>query len=150
MEHINNDENISFLLEEKYIENSDRGELDKILSEFDNDNFVNPMINTTEYNYNNIDSNDDLNSSYLLDYYNSELYYNEECTVKDLLKICQYYDIDKEIKLSKCKKQDIISTILYFESLSDNFNIVKERNMMWKYINALVNNKKMKKYVIWN
>jgi len=70
-------------------------------------------------------------------------------TVKDLLKICQYYGIDKNIKASKCKKQDIISTIVFFESLPENVKIVNKRHKMWAYIVELTNDPKMKKYIIW-
>ena len=70
-------------------------------------------------------------------------------TIKDLLKICQYYGIDKDIKASKCKKQDIISTIVFFESLPENVKIVNKRHKMWAYIVELTNDPKMKKYIIW-
>jgi hypothetical protein len=69
-------------------------------------------------------------------------------TVKELLKICNYYDIDNNIKNSKCKKQDIISTIQYYESLPENIEIVQKRKTMWFYIEELLNDSKMKKYVI--
>ena len=83
-------------------------------------------------------------------YSNDELYYNEEYNIKELLKICEYYDIEKNIKSSKCKKQDIISTIIYFESQPENYEIVEIRNKMWAYMTELYNDKKMKKYVIWS
>ena len=82
-------------------------------------------------------------------YGDDELYYNQEYTIKDLLKICEYYGIEKNIKSSKCKKQDIVSTIVYFESLPENYNIVIKRNRMWAYMMELFNDVKMKKYVIW-
>jgi hypothetical protein len=69
-------------------------------------------------------------------------------TVKELLKICNYYDMEENIKNSKCKKQDIISTIQYFESLPENIEIVQKRKTMWFYITELLNDQKMKKYVI--
>ena len=72
---------------------------------------------------------------------------NELLTVKDLLKICSYYGIDKSIK--KYKKQDIIATICYFESLPENDIIVQKRYMMWKNIYELLNDPIMKKYIIW-
>jgi len=75
--------------------------------------------------------------------------FNPVDTVKDLLKICQYYGIDKNIKASKCKKQDIISTIVFFESLPENVKIVNKRHKMWAYIVELTNDPKMKKYIIW-
>lgn len=74
----------------------------------------------------------------------------EACTVKDLLKICHYYGIDKSVKASKCKKQDIITTLLYFESLPENFELVQKRNRMWAYITELSNDSKMKQFVIWS
>jgi len=72
---------------------------------------------------------------------------NESLTVKELLKICSYYGLDKSIK--KYKKQDIIDTIFYFESLPKNNNIVQKRYLMWKNIYELLNDPIMKKYVIW-
>jgi hypothetical protein len=80
---------------------------------------------------------------------NDENYYNDEYTVKDLLKICNYYGIEKNIKSLKCKKQDIISTIIYYESLPENVEIVEKRNRMWAYMVELYNDPKMKKYIIW-
>lgn len=75
--------------------------------------------------------------------------FNPVDTVKDLLKICQYYGIDKNIKASKCKKQDIISTIVFFESLPENDKIVNKRHKMWACISELLSDPKMKKYIIW-
>ena len=72
---------------------------------------------------------------------------NTVYTVKELLKICSYYGIDKSIK--KYKKQDIIATICYFESLPENDIIVQKRYMMWKNIYELLNDPIMKKYIIW-
>jgi len=80
---------------------------------------------------------------------NDENYYNDEYTVKDLLKICNYYGIEKNIKSLKCKKQDIISTIIYYESLPENVEIVEKRHRMWAYMVELYNDPKMKKYIIW-
>jgi len=79
-----------------------------------------------------------------------ELYYNNNYNVKELLIICQYYGISKEVKISKCKKQDISSTIVFFESLPQNIVIVKQRKLLWSYLNELKNDIVMKKYVIWN
>ena len=92
---------------------------------------------------------EDLKEEYEV-YENEELYYNEACTIKDLLKICYYYGIDKSVKASKCKKQDIITTLLYFESQPENFELVQKRNRMWAYITELSNDSKMKQFVIWS
>lgn len=80
--------------------------------------------------------------------FNNEFFYNEY-TVKELLRICNYYDIEKHVKSSKCKKQDIISSIVYFESLPENAKLVNRRHIMWSYIMELLCEPKMKKYVIW-
>lgn len=103
---------------------------------------INEMNNEMNNEYDNI--------NYVWNEINDETYYNEEYTVKDLLKICEYYGIDNDVKKSKCKKQDIIATIVYFESLSENNEIVEKRNKMWAYMTELLNDNKMKKYLIWN
>lgn len=78
-----------------------------------------------------------------------ETYYSE-FTVKELLKICSYYGIDKDVKATKCKKNDIVSTIIYYESLPENYEIVEKRVRFWEYIDELLNDDKMKKYILWN
>jgi len=83
-------------------------------------------------------------------YNNDELYYDKEYTVRDLLKICKYYGIDKDTKASKCKKNDIINTIIFFEVLPENYEIVKTRHRMWAYITELINDPKIKQYIIWS
>ena len=129
----NLNDNIIFFLEEK-IENPHNTtdiEIQKMLSEFEEEEFEEYMPPNNEFE-------------------SSELYYyDNEYTIKDLLKICEYYTIDKDIKASKCKKLDIISTIVFFESLPENFEIVQKRNKMWIYMSELINDQKMKKYVIW-
>ena len=81
-------------------------------------------------------------------YGNDEIYY-EQYTVKELMKICQYYNIAKNIKSAKCKKQDIISTIVFFEGQSENQEIVNKRHSMWAYMAELAADIKMKPYIIW-
>lgn len=78
-----------------------------------------------------------------------ETYYSE-FTVKELLKICSYYGIDKDVKATKCKKNDIVSTIVYYESLPENYEIVEKRVRFWEYIDEMLNDSKMKKYILWN
>lgn len=132
-----NEEQIKKMMEE--LEQYD--ELNNLESEKYNCLFNNDLFDYTD--------NDDLN--YYIDklsYNCDEMYYDELYTVKDLLKICQYYGIDKNIKSSKCKKPDIISTIIYFESLPENKAIVKQRHRMWAYVTELLNDKKMRKYIL--
>ncbi len=80
---------------------------------------------------------------------NDELYYDEEYKIKDLMKICKYYGIASSVKASKCKKQDIISTIIYFENTPENYNIVFKRHKMWAYMTELLEDPKMKEFLLW-
>ena len=128
-----NDNQITFFLNEKNTGTNTviNDEIQKLLFDFEKEELVEDLVK--EYDV----------------YENEELYYNEACTVKDLLKICYYYGIDKSVKASKCKKQDIITTLLYFESQPENFELVQKRNRMWAYITELSNDSKMKQFVIW-
>jgi hypothetical protein len=149
MDNINNkvNENITFFLSEK--EDSDDKEenfIQQMMDEINNEELEDDTLDLESYSQGN-------KLMYFIDkdfYGNDELYYNQEYTVKDLLKICDYYGIEKNIKSSKCKKQDIITTIIYFESLPENYEVVQKRNIMWAYIAELTNDSKMKKYIIWN
>jgi hypothetical protein len=139
--------NISFLLEEK-----DNNDNENENDEFDFSNFINEMDELTKdnnYNYNN-------NNSELLYYVEKsvftnedETYYSEKYTIKDLMKICCYYGIDKNIKSSKCRKQDIIATIVFFEGQIENANIVYKRHNMWAYMTELIADPKMRAYLLW-
>ena len=139
------DDNIIFFFEEKEDEKTEPKTENSII-----ENIMNEV--ETDWNKEFETFTDTLDLMYFKDrefYGDDDLYYNQEYNVKELLKICQYYGIDKNIKSSKCKKQDIISTIIYFESLPENYAIVQKRNIMWAYMNELINDQKMKKYLIW-
>lgn len=75
--------------------------------------------------------------------------YNENYTVKELLLICEYYGISKELKAKKCNKETIIQFLVDFESNVANTEIVFKRQGLWFYMNELKNDKFMKKYVLW-
>jgi len=75
--------------------------------------------------------------------------YDLNYTLKQLLFICEYYNISKGIKLNKMKKQDIIEQIILFENDMSNFNIVTKRKQLWYFMNELKSDKFMKKYIIW-
>ena len=147
---MSNNNNISFLLEEKH-DNDNQNENEN--DEFDFSNFINEMDELTKdnnYNYNN-------NNSELLYYVEKsvfinedETYYSEKYTIKDLMKICCYYGLDKNIKSSKCKKQDIIATIVFFEGQNENAEIVYKRHNMWAYMTELMTDQKMRAYLIWS
>jgi hypothetical protein len=70
-------------------------------------------------------------------------------TIKQLVVICDYYGISKEVKLNKATKIEIINTLVYFENNSNNEDIVLKRQNLWFYLNELKNDKIMKKYVLW-
>jgi hypothetical protein len=140
---MNPENNISFLLEDN-----------ESLSDEDNNLLIAEMLR--EFDQDSKEELDDLNeeSEYFLkkDIYfgNEELYYDQEYTVKELMKICQYYDISKNIKASKCKKQDIILTIIYFESLEENYDLVQQRHKMWSHMTDLMSDPKMRCYLLWS
>ena len=75
--------------------------------------------------------------------------YEMNYTVKQLMLICEYYDILKDVRTNKLKKQDIIEQILLFEKNMENIEITMKRKELWYYINELKNDKMMKKFVIW-
>lgn len=141
-----NKANISFFLEDISTEELEENnlELEKMMSEFD--------MECQDFNFTNV--NDELKDlSYFIkkDLYNgnNEYYYNEEYKIKDLLKICQYYGIASSVKAAKCKKQDIVSTIVYFEGQPENYEIVEKRHKMWAFVTELLEDTKMKSYLIW-
>jgi hypothetical protein len=145
MNNFNN--NVSFFLAEKYNNMMNESDLKKMMDEFNEeiDSEFDSLIIKDEMCLGEEELNYFMKKKL---YGNDELFYEEEYTVKDLLKICSYYGIDKDIRTSKCKKQDIISTLVYFESLHENIEIVEKRNRMWAYITELLNDPKMKKFVI--
>ena len=120
--------NITFFLEEKVDDTS-----------LENDSEIQKMLNDFE---------DEWNKEGVKEWAFNPVKEGSVNTIKDLLKICQYYGIDKNIKASKCKKQDIISTIVFFESLPENVKIVNKRHKMWACISELLSDPKMKKYII--
>jgi hypothetical protein len=151
-------DNICFFLEEKVDDTKEvnYSEIQTMMKELTED-FVSDYNSIDEYEneYKDVEDEDEKinNLEYFFKkdlYNNDELYYDQECTVKELLKICKYYGIDKDIKSLKCKKNDIINTIIFFEILPENSEIVKKRHRMWAYITELIKDPKMKQYILWN
>jgi len=77
------------------------------------------------------------------------IHYHENFTIKELLLICDYYGIAKELKANKCNKDLIVQHLVEFELNHENNDIVFKRKNMWFYINELKNDKFMKKHVLW-
>ena len=78
-----------------------------------------------------------------------KLNYEINYTVKELLIICEYYGIAKNIRIIKCNKTEIIDILVIYENDIINNYIVVKRKEMWFYINELKNDKFMKKYLLW-
>lgn len=116
---------ISYYIEE--VENESAGEINiaELMAEIDNSELNNDLV------------------------FPKMLNYNENFTVKELLLICDYYGFAKELKNSKCNKEQIIDILVSFESEPINDDIVNKRQTLWFYIGQLKNDKFMKKYVLW-
>jgi len=76
--------------------------------------------------------------------------YTDNWTVKQLMQICDYYGLSKDIKTFKCKKPEIINFLLVFENDGSNFDLVMKRKQLWHCIEELKNDKYMKKFVLWD
>lgn len=134
---MDNENNLIFSFEDFEVNDKNNDEvLNQLLTEFEEDTEDIDVLNLNLLNINHQIGNF------------SELTEYNSYTVKELLKICNYYDIEHNIKNAKCKKQDIISTIQYYESLPENIGLVQQRKTMWFYIKELLNDPKMKKYII--
>ena len=150
-------ENITFFFEDLDVAEDNSLELEKMMLEFQTEEY-NMNINDNTHGNNNgndnntfVSSSDSLNElSYFIkkDFYcgNIEFYYNEEYKLKDLMKICQYYGMTKGLK--NLKKQDIITSIIYFENIPENYEIVEKRHKMWAYMTELLEDPKMKGYLL--
>ena len=125
----NNNENVFFSLDEtEYEDNSTQ--LNNLLEEF---NFE--------------DEKNNLTSAEIMEILSFE--YKTNYTVKELLLMCEYYGIAKELKKNKSNKDVIIFELVTFENNPLNSEIVLKRNGMWYYMSQLKSDNFMKKYIIW-
>ena len=120
---MNMNENISFLLHDK-IEDKDV-DINELMYEFE-------ILNT------NLNKKIKNNNELLNDY-----------NVSELQKICEYYDLLKNVKIAKYKKADIINAIKYYEDDESNKIIVEKRLKLWSNMHELMQDKIMRKYIIW-
>jgi len=127
-------ENISFILDDKegFVDDNIDFDINALLNDFE-------QIKMNSHNHGNEDA-------MLTDMKLYDMNFN----VKQLTVICDYYDITKNIRMAKMKKQDIIEQIILFENTPENFEIVMKRKELWYYIGELKNDKIMKKYILWN
>ena len=113
------------------------------------------LENNLDYNLEIDNLSDLLNEINNHDFINGEIFevmcyeYKNNYTVKELLLICDYYGIAKEMKSNKYNKEEIISVLVQFENNPINNDIFMRRQSMWYYIDKLKNDKFMKKYVLW-
>ena len=129
---MNNDdgENVFFSLDETTVELNNEDIINNLSDEFDYTNQINNL--TCE------EIMESLSIEYKINY-----------TVKDLLLICEYYGISKELKVQKFSKEMIIYFLVDFENDLLNNTIVMKRKKIWSYIDILKNDRFMKKYIIW-
>ncbi len=71
-----------------------------------------------------------------------------ELTLKDLITICNFYELDKFTK--GFRKNDYINLLVTFEISPENYEIVERRQRYWTYIEELKNDPIMKKYIIFD
>lgn len=76
------------------------------------------------------------------------LNYQLNFTVRQLVQICEYYGIAKEIKSNKFNKDETIQMLVVFENDQQNEDIVCKRRLLWFYADELKNDKYMKRYII--
>jgi hypothetical protein len=132
-ENIIIDENVNIQMVEDFDKSNDDFNLKKLMEDFEN-----------------ISLHENENAGYENDQlYIDMLNYDMNFTVKQLLLICEYYGLLKDVKTNKMKKQDIIEQILLFENNNDNYETVIRRKELWYYINELKEDKMMKKFIIW-
>ena len=127
----NKDTNITFFLE------------DFANATYDNEFNINDFMDDMEdFEDIKLDDEDNLKIPQLINY-------NENYTVKELLLICDYYGIAKELKANKCTKDVITQFLVDFESRPINIELVFKRQNLWFYMDELKKDKFMKKYVLW-
>ena len=127
----NCEENVFFSLDETNLDyKNENNIINDLLHDFDYTNQINNL------------TNEEIIESLSIEY---KINYN----VKDLLLICEYYGIAKELKVQKFCKEMIIYFLVDFENDPLNNTIVLQRKKMWRCMNMLKNDKFMKKYIIW-
>jgi len=130
-EHKN--ENITFVLEKDEQHDEAQLNIDNLMSEFNDIKIAEKMYNEEEID----------------DMYATITDYDENYTIKQLLQICEYYGLIKEIRNAKGKRLDVIGAIVMFEGNSENGAKVYRRKQLWHYMNELKTDKFMKKFIFW-
>jgi len=111
-------------------------EINKNNSEVD----LTEIINTLD---NAISDNEDSDVE-MDEYIELEGHYTEIYTLKDLQRICDYYNISRR----KLRKPETIQEIVIFECDPTNSEIVIKRKLLWFYLSEIQNDNFLKKFVI--
>jgi len=122
-------DNITYFFSENNNESDENFNLTLLLSEFDE---LNNCQDVNEYQ-----------DKELFEINNYEINF----TNKQLLIICEYYNLlTKETR--KMKKKDLITLIMIFEMDIKNIDIVIKRKNQWNYLTELKNDKLMSRYIV--
>lgn len=118
------------------------------VTENEDNNNDNPCIdiNSLLNDYSSLNKNNIMNEDIII---SKTVDYTLNYTVKELMAICDYYGIAKELKQNKCNKDLIVHNLIIFELNQNNYEIVFKRQNLWFYMNELKKDKFMKKYIIW-
>ena len=84
------------------------------------------------------------NPDYLDNFFLLQQDYMDNYIRKDLDRIEDYYDISKRKK----RKDELIQDIIIFEQDIYNEEIVEQRKLLWFYLQELMNDNYLKKYII--
>ena len=95
--------------------------------------------NSKEHTIFDYDNEDYLNNFFLL-----QQDYMDNYRRKDLDRIADYYNISKRKK----KKEELVQDIIVFEQDVFNEEIVEQRKLLWYYLQELMNDNYLKKYII--
>jgi hypothetical protein len=122
-------DNITYFFSENSNEADENFNLTLLLSEFDE---LNNCQDVNEYQ-----------DKELFEINNYEINF----TNKQLLIICEYYNLlTKETR--KMKKKELITLIMIFEKDVINIDIVIKRKNLWNYITELKDDKMMSRYIV--
>ena len=104
-----------------------------------NNHTINNTNNHTINNTNNHTNNQNYNSNYQAQLVNYSLNY----TVRDLKRISKYY----KLNIRKKVKDDLIYSILSFETNIDNNAVVSKRKELWYYLQQLLEDSFFNRYI---
>ena len=73
---------------------------------------------------------------------------NYECnfTKKELVRIAEYYELEK---CKRIKKKELIRNIVLFEKNPENTFIVFQRKKLWDYIREIKDDNYLRKFLLW-